>query len=163
MTVHRSLVVSLVVAAVVLAGCGKEDDDGDTSEPASSDRASASTDVPVVADDVWCDGWQNLVAVQALYVSDPNPGVGAQVLSAVDTLRELGAPESLDPSGYTEMTAVLDDVQASVDRSFTPSVVPSEPADVATGDEHEGDEHDDHGVGADEAPFGAWLAEYCTV
>ena len=54
--------------------------------------------------------------------------------------------------------------------SFTPSVLPSEPADVAVeGDEHddegdeggEGDEHEDHGADAGEAPFGAWLAEYC--
>ena len=68
-------------------------------------------------------------------------------------------PESLDPSGYTELTAVLDDVRASVDPSFTPSVAPSEPADV--GDEHdhadEGQADDEH----EEAPFGTWLADYC--
>ena len=53
-------------------------------------------------------------------------------------------PESLDPAGYTELTAVLDDVRASVDPSFTPTAVPSEPADVTVED----GEHEDEG-GAD--------------
>jgi hypothetical protein len=30
-------------------------------------------------------------------------------------------------------------------------------------DEGGGDEHDGHGADADDAPFGAWLAEYCSV
>ncbi len=68
-------------------------------------------------------------------------------------------PESLDPSGYTELTAVLDDVHASVDPSFTPTAVPSEPADVGQDHDHadEGHADDDH----EEAPFGTWLADYC--
>ena len=55
-------------------------------------------------------------------------------------------PESLDPSGYTELTAVLDDVRASVDPTFTPTAAPSEPADVGDGHDHadEGQADDEH-------------------
>ncbi len=171
-TMSRTQLVGAAVAAVLVAVVVfllvRGDDDG--SDPAGVDpRPSASTDLPVVADEVWCAGWQNLVALQGQYVASPTPDGSAALLAAVDAQQELGVPENLDPAGYTELTAVLDDLRASVDPSFTPTAVPSEPADVAVEggeDEDEGgddDEHEGHGADADEAPFGAWLAEYCSV
>ena len=169
-TLSRTQVVGAAVAAVLVAVVVfllVRGDDG--SDPAGVDpQPSASTDLPVVADEVWCAGWQNLVALQGQYVASPTPDGTAALLAAVDAQQELGVPENLDPAGYTELTAVLDDLRASVDPSFTPTAVPSEPADVAVEDgEHEDeggeDEHDGHGADADDAPFGAWLAEYCSV
>jgi hypothetical protein len=138
--------VALVVAVVAFLLTRDDDQESAGADPQPS--ASPSTSLPVVADETWCAGWQNLVAVQGLYVADPTPEVEASLLAAVDALQDLGVPESLDPSGYTELTAVLDDVHASVDASFTPTAVPSEPVDVTEDD-------------ADVAPFGAWLARYC--
>lgn len=160
--VGATLVVAVV--AFLLAR-----DEGDGADPGAVDPTSSA--LPVVSDATWCSGWQNLVAVQGQYVADPTPESQAAVLAVVTDLQELGVPTSLDPAGYTELTAVLDDVRASVDPSFTPSVAPSEPADVAVeddehedeGHEDESDEHEDHGAEASEAPFGAWLAEYCSV
>jgi len=151
--------VAIVVAVVAFVLTRDDGDDGDK-EPAGADpEPSASTTLPVVADETWCAGWKNLVATQGLYVADPNPEASANLLAVVDALQELGVPESLDPSGYTELTAVLDDVHASVDPSFTPTAGPSEPADVGEHHDHadEGAAGDDH----DEAPFGTWLADYC--
>ena len=152
--------VALVVAVVAFL-LTRDDDDKDSAgaDPQPSASTSPSTNLPVVADETWCAGWQNLVATQGLYVAGPNPEAAANLLAAVDALQELGVPESLDPSGYTELTAVLDDVHASVDPSFTPTAVPSEPADVGEHHDHadEGHADDDH----EEAPFGTWLADYC--
>lgn len=173
--IGAAVLLAAVVALVLARDDGGEPDPG----PAPGTATSTSSALPVTDDATWCAGWQELVAVQGSYVAAPGPESAAQLLAVVDGLQALGAPESLDPAGYTEMTAVLDDVRASADPSFTPSVEPSEPADVATGgahedhdedehaehdeDEHaEHDEHEDHGVGADEAPFGAWLAEHCS-
>lgn len=158
-------VVGVVGGAALLSGCGHEDDDTEASPPASTAPA-------VVADDTWCTGWKSLITVQGQWVADPTAANAALVIDVVGDLQALGVPESLDPAGYTELTAVLDDVRASVDPSFTPSVRPSEPADVAVepdpgdghGDEHmdeTDDDHEGHGADASDAPFGAWLAEYC--
>ena len=156
--VGLALVAALLVVVAVLLVRGSGDDAPD--EGAAGDPTTSGP--PVASDEAWCTGWENLVAVQGQYVASPSPEAAAMVLAVVGDLRSLGVPESLDPSGYTELNAVLDDVQASVDPSFTPSVLPSEPADVAVeGDEHEGDEHEDHGADGGDAPFGAWLAEYC--
>lgn len=139
--------VALVVAVVAFL-LTRDGDAKDSTGGAPQPSASPSTSLPVVADETWCAGWQNLVATQGLYVAGPNPEVAANLLAAVDALQELGVPESLDPSGYTELTAVIDDVHASVDPSFTPTAAPSEPVDVTAED-------------TDIAPFGAWLAQYC--
>ncbi|RHW24792.1 hypothetical protein D0Z08_22750 [Nocardioides immobilis] len=160
-----ALVAALVAVAAFLLVRGYGDDPPD--EGSAADPTSSAP--PVASDEAWCTGWENLVAVQGQYVSSPSAETASMLLAVVADLRSLGVPESLDPSGYRELNAVLDDVQASVDPSFTPSVVPSEPADVQVeGDEHEdehedehGDDHEDHGADAGEAPFGAWLAEYC--
>ena len=138
--------VALVVAVVAFLLTRDDDKDSTGGDPQPS--ASASTSLPVVADETWCAGWENLVAIQGLYVAGPTPEAAANLLATVDALQDLGVPESLDPSGYTELTAVLDDVHASVDPSFTPTAAPSEPVDVTAED-------------ADVAPFGAWLAQYC--
>ncbi len=150
--------VALVVAVVAFL-LTRDDDGNEPSSARPQQSASASPGLPVVADETWCAGWENLVATQGLYVADPNPEASASLLAAVDALHELGVPKSLDPSGYTELTAVLDDVRASVDPSFTPTVTPSEPADVGQNHDHgdEGNAEDDH----NEAPFGTWLADYC--
>ncbi|KAA1425817.1 hypothetical protein [Nocardioides antri] len=152
----------VVVVALLLARGG---DDGAT--PSGADPEPTASAPPVVSDVAWCAGWMHVVAVQGQYVADPGPASSATVIEAVEALRALGVPESLDPSGYTELNAVLDDIQASVDASFTPSVAPSEPADVAPegeDDEHGHEEHGDeeHGHDAGDAPFGAWLAEHCS-
>lgn len=139
------LVAAAAGLAIVLTGCG---DDGATDRGDAPEPGGASPSV--VADATWCAGWQDLVAAQGQWVGDPSPERSADVLDAVERLDALGVPESLDPAGYTELGAVLDDVRASVDPSFTPSVAPSEPADVG---------HD--AQDAAQAPFGAWLAEYC--
>jgi hypothetical protein len=160
--VGLALLVVVVAVVVILARGDDNFDDASTSSDESADTtADGDTGLPVVADDTWCEGWRNLVALQAQWVAAPTDESAALLLSAVDTLQELGAPESLDPSGYTEMTAVLDDVRASVDPSFTASVAPSEPADVGLGHEHgdEGEAEDEHV----EAPFGTWLADHCSV
>ncbi|KAA1419262.1 hypothetical protein F0U44_12515 [Nocardioides humilatus] len=135
--------VVIVVAVVVMLAAGDDDPKG-----GGRDADATTSAVTTAADDAWCAGWDQLVLTQGTWVADPNPTNADAVIAAVDGLQALGAPESLDPSGYTEMNAVLDDVRGSVDPSFTPSVAPSEPADVEHGN-------------ADEAPFGAWLAEYC--
>jgi hypothetical protein len=158
-------VAALVAVVVALLLIGRDDE---PDEATATDPSPTKTDLPVVADDVWCTGWHELVTVQGQWVATQSAQDAEVVLAAVDELQALGVPESLDPSGYTELTAVLDDVRASIDPTFTPSVVPSEPADVAVeGDEHEDDEHgdDEHEGGADaaDAPFGAWLAQYCAV
>jgi hypothetical protein len=155
MTVHRSLVLVVVSVAITLTGCGNDSDKD------RSDGGEPSPSLPVVADETWCEGWQNLVAIQGQYVAGPTQETGAQLLSVVDGLQELGAPESLDPAGYTELTAVLDDIRASADDSFTPTVVPSEPADVGPGHDH--DHGDEGGIEEEhrEAPFGTWLADHC--
>ncbi len=167
MTMSRTQLVglALVAALVVLVAVLLVRDNGEGPDPAGADpQSSATTDFPVVADEVWCAGWQDLVAIQGQYVASPTPEAATGLLAVVDELQTLGVPESLDPAGYAELTAVLDDVRASADPSFTPTVAPSEPADVSVeGDEHEGDEHEEHGTTADDAPFGAWLAEYCAV
>lgn len=144
---------------LAVAGCG--DDGGSDSDP-DSDRSveTSGSSTPAPVDDAaWCQGWQQLVQVQGAYVASPVPEAADAVLSVVGTLQELGVPESLDPSGYTELQAVLDDVRASVDPSFTPSIAPSEPADVGEGHDHgdEGQAEDEHA----EAPFGTWLADHC--
>ena len=151
--------VALVVVVVAFLLTRDDDKDPTGADPQSSASTSPSTDLPVVADETWCAGWQNLVAIQGIYVAGPTPEAGANLLAAVDALQDLGVPESLDPSGYTELTAVLDDVHASVDPSFTPTAVPSEPADVGLDHDHadEGNADDDH----EEAPFGTWLADHC--
>jgi hypothetical protein len=158
--VGLALLVVVVAVVVILA---QGDDDGDDASRGSDESAdtTAETGLPVVSDDTWCEGWRNLVALQAQWVAAPTDESAALLLSSVDTLQELGAPESLDPAGYTEMTAVLDDVRASVDPSFTASVAPSEPADVGLGHEHDdaGEAEDEHV----EAPFGTWLADHCSV
>lgn len=141
--VAGALVVVVVAVVVLLASGDDEPDraDGGAKKPTGS---SATT----VADGAWCAGWDRLVQAQGTWVADPDEDNAAALLAALDGLEAMGVPESLDPAGYTELGAVLDDVRGSVDPSFTPSIAPSEPADV---------EHDN----ADEAPFGAWLAEYC--
>lgn len=154
----RRLVVATLglCLGLTLAGCG---DEADRAEETPSSPGPA-----VVADAEWCAGWQAMVQLQGQYVATQSEQDAAALLVVVEHLQELGVPESLDPAGYTELTAVLDDVRASADPSFTPSVAPSEPADVAVeGQDHEGDEHEDHGADAGEAPFGAWLAQYCAV
>lgn len=159
------LVVLAVVAVVALVAILALRDEGSetTAEDAAETSPSAS-DLPVVADDTWCEGWHALVALQGQYVASPTPENSTALLSAVEAQQELGVPASLDPAGYTELTAVLDDIRASADSSFTPTVVPSEPADVGVDEGHdEHDEHGDHGTDGEEAPFGAWLAEYCAV
>ncbi|WP_183096341.1 hypothetical protein [Nocardioides stalactiti] len=151
--VRTVLVVAAVVAALGLSGCGDDSgSDGDESPTATST-------LPVVADETWCAGWQELVALQGQWLATPTPDSTAQLLASVDALRGLGVPESLDPTGHTELTAVLDDVRASADPSFTPTVRPSEPADVGLGHDHgdEGEAEDEHG----EAPFGTWLVDHC--
>ena len=107
--------VALVVAVVAFL-LTRDDDDKDSTGADPQPSASPSTSLPVVADETWCAGWQNLVATQGLYVAGPNPEVAANLLAAVDALQDLGVPESLDPSGYTELTAVLDDVHAASTR-----------------------------------------------
>lgn len=147
-------VVTAVLLVLGVAGCGGDDDSGGVRDAAPSSSAPA-----VVADAEWCAGWQAMVQAQSLFVADPGPATTAALLELVDELQALGVPESLDPSGYTELTAVLDDVRASADPSFTATVVPSEPADVPGGHDH-GDE----GLAEDEhlsAPFGSWLADHC--
>ena len=158
---RRPVVVTLGLGLLLaLAGCGDDADrDSDRAEGTPSSSGPA-----VVSDEEWCAGWQAMVQLQGQYVATQGEQDAAALLVTVDQLQELGVPESLDPSGYAELTAVLDDVRASADPSFTPSVEPSEPADVAVeGQEHEGDQHEDHGADASEAPFGAWLAQYCAV
>jgi hypothetical protein len=158
---RRLVIVTLCLClGLALAACGDEaDSDSDRAEGTPSSSGPA-----VVPDEEWCAGWQAMVQLQGQYVASQSEQDAAALLVVVEQLQELGVPESLDPSGYTELTAVLDDVRASADPTFTPSVAPSEPADVAVeGQEHEGDEHEDHGAEAGEAPFGAWLAEYCAV
>ncbi|WP_183100057.1 hypothetical protein [Nocardioides pelophilus] len=174
------VVVAVAVVAFVLVRGADDDEDGGADAGAG---AAASTSSPtLVPDEEWCVGWQQLVVVQGQYVATQSAADAEAVLAAVDDLQGRGVPESLDPSGYQELNAVLDDVRASVDPTFTPSVVPSEPADVAVDsddhgddehgdDEHGDDEHGDDEHGEDEphgadpaaAPFGAWLAEYCAV
>lgn len=113
----------------------------------------------MASDDAWCAGWLQMVQMQGEWVAAPTTETSTDLLAVIDSLQSIGVPESLDPSGYTELTAVLDDVRASVDPSFTPSVAPSEPADV--GHEHD---HSDEGQAEHEhedAPFGSWLADYC--
>lgn len=132
----------IVVVAVVLLLAGGDDSPGDSSPTKTSSGPT------VVADDTWCSGWDQIVATQAAYVASPTPQNATNVLDAVRSLKALGVPESLDPAGYTELGAVLDDLRGSVDPAFTPSVVPSEPADVESDN-------------AAQAPFGAWLAQYC--
>jgi hypothetical protein len=148
---------------LAVAGCG--DDGGSGGDPDSDPSSQQSVETPsssapaLVDDAAWCRGWQELVRVQGAYVATPVPEAADAVISVVGTLQALGVPESLDPSGYTELTAVLDDVRASVDPSFTPSIAPSEPADVGQGHDHgdEGQAEEEHG----EAPFGTWLADHC--
>jgi hypothetical protein len=132
----------IVVLAVVLVLAGGDDEPGDSTADTSPSGPA------VVADDTWCSGWDQVVVAQGAYVASPTPANATTVLDAVSSLKALGVPESLDPAGYTELGAVLDDLRASVDPSFTPSVLPSEPADVESDN-------------AAQAPFGAWLAEYC--
>lgn len=161
-------VLAIVVAILLIRGSGE----GDPADPGA--EPSPTSSLPVVDDDVWCAGWLDLVAAQGQYVASPTPETTMTLLAVVDDLQSLGVPESLDPSGYTELTAVLDDVRGSADPTFTPTIAPSEPADVSIeDDEHEDDEHEDdehgddehggHGATAEEAPFGAWLAEYCAI
>jgi hypothetical protein len=157
------LTVAAIAAVLLLGGCG---DDSDAGEDGATTKPTTPTGPAVVADGAWCAGWQGLVAVQGAYVASPSPETGDAVLAAVEELEALGVPESLDPAGYTELTAVLDDVRASVDPSFTPSVEPSEPADVGDHEGHEGEgegegEGGHEGHDASDAPFGVWLAEYC--
>lgn len=170
------VVVAVAVVAFVLVRGANDDEDGGADTGAG---ATATTSGPtLVPDEEWCIGWQQLVVVQGQFVATQSAADADAVLAAVDELQGRGVPESLDPSGYQELNAVLDDVRASVDPTFTPSVVPSEPADVAVeGDDHGEDDHGDGGDGGDdehgedephgadpaEAPFGAWLAEYCAV
>ncbi len=137
-----AVVVAVVVIVLVL---GRGSDDGD---PGDRHRDDAGTGTPpVVPDDAWCAGWDTMVAAQGQWVATPTSDSSMALLLAVDELQGLGVPESLDPAGYTELNAVLDDLRASVDPTFTASVAPSEPADVSAGDKN--------------APFGAWLAQYC--
>lgn len=177
------VVVAVAVVAFVLVRGADDDEDGGADAGAGGATASASSPT-LVPDEEWCIGWQQLVVVQGQYVATQSAADAEAVLAAVDELQGRGVPESLDPSGYQELNAVLDDVRASVDPTFTPSVVPSEPADVAVdGDDHGDDGDDDHGDGGEsgrggddehgedephgadptQAPFGAWLAEYCGV
>ena len=153
------VLVIAVIAFLLLRDDGDAEDNGKDADPTVS--PSASSTAAVVPDDTWCAGWQGLVAAQGQYVASPTTEAGATLLAVVDELHALGVPESLDPAGYTELTAVLDDIRASVDPSFTPSVVPSEPADVGSGHDHD---HGDEGQAEEEhreAPFGTWLADYC--
>jgi len=156
MGLRTSMTVLALTAAVALAGCGDED-----TPDRSDDPTSATPTVQLAPDDAWCSGWQDLVVLQGQYVAGPTPDIEAMLLAAVDELQRLGAPESLDPAGYTEMTAVLDDVRASVDPSFTPSVAPSEPADVGLGHDHDHGDEDEAEEEHVEAPFGTWLADHC--
>ncbi len=137
------IAVIAAVVAIVLVN-GSTDDDA----PGGSTDGPSPTAPTTVSDETWCAGWDALVAAQAQWVAAPTPESSSALVAVVDDLQGLGFPESLDPAGYTELTAVLDDVHASIDESFTPSVAPSEPADVESDN-------------ASEAPFGAWLAEYC--
>jgi hypothetical protein len=140
-----AVAVVIVVVAVVLVLAGGDDEPGATGDTGAAGSPSGPT---VVADETWCSGWDQVVVAQGTYVASPTPANATTVLDAVGALKALGVPESLDPAGYTELGAVLDDLRGSVDPSFTPSVVPSEPADVESDN-------------AAQAPFGAWLAEYC--
>lgn len=162
------VVIGVVVAVAVIAFAlvrGADDDrdgDKDGDKDGGTDASESASEPALVPDEEWCAGWQQLVLVQGQYVATQSPTDAAAVLAAVDELQGRGVPESLDPSGYQELTAVLDDVRASVDPTFTPSLVPSEPADVAVeDDDHEDDEP--HGADPADAPFGAWLAEYCSI
>ncbi|MEZ0578081.1 hypothetical protein [Nocardioides sp. MH1] len=141
-TVAAAVVVVVVVLVLVVAS-GDGDSDG-----SGADRTTTSSGPAVVSDDDWCAGWDRVVQTQGAYVADPTSTNADAVLAAVSALQDLGVPESLDPAGYTELGAVLDDVHGSVDPSFTPSIAPSEPADVESDN-------------AAQAPFGAWLAQYC--
>jgi hypothetical protein len=143
----RVLVGLGIVLVVVLVALGLDRLGGDDSTDRSDDAQPSTTPTVSVADDgEWCARWESLVQLQAQYVATQSPEDGEALLTAVEELRGLGYPESLDESGHTELDAVLDDLRASVDPSFTPSVLPSEPADVEN---------------ADEAPFGTFLAEHC--
>lgn len=160
--------------ALALTGCGDDGasgGDGGSGDAGSGGSADGSTspsaedpsetELSVVDDEAWCRGWLELVRVQSQWAADPVQPAADAVISVVGSLQALGVPESLDPAGYTELTAVLDDVRASVDPSFTPTVAPSEPADVGSGHDHE---HADEGQAEEEhseAPFGTWLADHC--
>lgn len=146
LTTLIALGIALIAAVLAIVLIDWSTDDEDAPER-TTDEPSVTTPL-VVSDDTWCAGWDSMVAAQGQWVAAPTPDSSSALLGAVDGLEDLGVPESLDPAGYTELTAVLDDVRASVDPSFTPSVEPSEPADVSSTD-------------AAEAPFGAWLAQYC--
>ena len=135
-------VIVVVALVLVLAGGDDSGDSGDTSPTKHSSGPA------VVSDEAWCSGWDQVVSTQAAWVAAPSSTTASATLDAVESLKALGVPESLDPKGYTELGAVLDDVRGSVDPSFTPTVVPSEPADVESDN-------------AAQAPFGAWLAQYC--
>jgi hypothetical protein len=146
LTTLIALGIALIAAVVAIVLIGWSTDDEHA--PDQANHEPSVTAPPVVSDDAWCAGWDTLVSLQGQWVAAPTPDSSSALLAAVDDLQGLGVPESLDPAGYTELTAVLDDVRASVDPSFTPSIEPSEPADVSSTD-------------TGEAPFGAWLAGYC--
>lgn len=146
------VVVAVLLIAFLLTRLGDDTDEGGGH---ASPETSTPTAAPVASDEQWCATWQAVVQVQAQYVASQSEQDRATLLQLVDDLRAMGYPESLDEAGYTELAAVLDDLQASADPSFTPSIQPSEPADVPTGDDH-GHGHDGRG-----APFGSFLAEHC--
>jgi len=135
----------VVVVALVLVLAGGDDSDDRSGDAGPTEGSSGPAVVP---DETWCSGWDQVVSAQAAWVASPSSTTASATLDAVESLKALGVPESLDPKGYTELGAVLDDVRGSVDPSFTPTVVPSEPADVESDN-------------AAQAPFGAWLAQYC--
>ncbi|UMG93660.1 hypothetical protein [Nocardioides sp. TF02-7] len=152
----------MVVVLLVALGLSRAADDGSDAAPepsASSESSESSAPAATVPDEEWCATWRATVQVQAQYVATQSADDAATLLTLVERLRSMGYPESLAEAGRTELTAVLDDLRASADPSFTPSVVPSEPADVPAGG-HAADDGHDH-AGADEAPFGFFLAEHC--
>lgn len=153
-----ALGIVVVVALVALGLSQAADDDGPGGTDAEGTTSPSST-ARTASDEEWCTTWRATVQLQAQYVATQSAADGEALLVLVERLRDLGYPASLPASGRTELTAVLDDLHASVDPSFTPSVVPSEPADVPTGD-HSADDGHDH-AGPDEAPFGFFLAEHC--
>ena len=156
-TVRRVLVGLLIVVVVVLVALGLDlfTDDGNDRDRASAPASSTPPRTPTVEDGEWCSHWRALVQVQGEYVASQSPEDAQALLALVERVRGLGFPQSLSPEGHAELTAVLDDLQASADPSFTPTVLPSEPADVPA----DGDHGHDHEAG--DAPFGEFLDEHC--
>ena len=103
----RALLVSLLLAAGVLTGCGGSDSDSDSSSDSGSDASAAAAST-----EDFCGGFQDLVAQFQQLGAGAKPAEAVKVLKkAGDDLAAVGTPSDMPEEARAGFDFVLDEIE----------------------------------------------------